>query len=65
MAIFPTFYFRQYKREKCLLRYSRAKKRLLELQKQKVRKVKKKAFFQKGLTRSFGPKMAIFQTFFF
>ena len=31
MAIFPTFYFRQYKTEKCLLRYSRAKKRLSKL----------------------------------
>ena len=31
MAIFPTFYFRQYKTEKCLLRYSRQKKRLSKL----------------------------------
>ena len=30
-AIFGTFFFRKYKREKCLLRYSRAKKRLLRL----------------------------------
>ena len=28
MASFPTVYFRQYKTEKCLSRYSRAKKRL-------------------------------------
>ena len=28
MAIFPTFFFRQYRPRKCLLEYSRAKKRL-------------------------------------
>ena len=28
MAIFPTFFFEQYRSEKCLLRYYRAKKRL-------------------------------------
>ena len=28
MAIFPTFFFRQYRPGKCLLRYSRTKKRL-------------------------------------
>ena len=31
MAIFPTFFFRQYKAGKCLLRYSRTKKRLSRL----------------------------------
>ena len=31
MAIFPTFFFRQYRPGKCLLRYSRAKKRLSRL----------------------------------
>ena len=31
MAIFPTFFFRQYKPGKCLLRYSRTKKRLSRL----------------------------------
>ena len=30
-AIFPTFFFRQYRKRKCLLRYSRTKKRLLRL----------------------------------
>ena len=28
LAIFPTFFFRQYRAGKCLLRYSRTKKRL-------------------------------------
>ena len=31
MAIFPTFFFWQYRRRKCLLRYSRTKKRLSSL----------------------------------
>ena len=31
MAIFPTFFFRQYRTGKCLLRYSRTKKRLFRL----------------------------------
>ena len=31
MAIFPTFFFRQYRPGKCLLRYSRTKKRLFRL----------------------------------
>ena len=31
MAIFPTFFFRQYRTGKCLLRYSRTKKRLPRL----------------------------------
>ena len=34
MTIFPTFFFRQYRPGKCLLRYSRAKKRLSRLLKQ-------------------------------
>ena len=31
MAIFPTFFFSQYRTGKCLLRYSRTKKRLSRL----------------------------------
>ena len=31
MAIFPTFFFRQYRTGKCLLRYSRTKKHLFRL----------------------------------
>ena len=31
MAIFPTFFFRQYRPEKCLLRYYKTKKRLSRL----------------------------------
>ena len=45
MAILPTFFFRQYRPEKCLLRYSRTKKRLSRPKKQQVRKVEKLTFF--------------------
>ena len=31
LAIFPNFFFRQYTRGKCILRYSRTQKRLLRL----------------------------------
>ena len=64
MAIFPTFFFRQYRPGKCLLRYSRTIKRLSRLWKQEVQKVAKMDIFPKGLTHGFGPKMAIFPTFF-
>ena len=39
MAIFPTFNFGQYRPGKCLLRYSRTKKRLSKRKKQKVEKL--------------------------
>ena len=48
MAIFPTFFSRQCSPGKCLLRCSRTKKRLSRLFKQKVSKVEKLTFFQRG-----------------
>ena len=48
MAIFPTFFLKQYRTGKCLLRYSRTKKRLFRLFKEEVRKVEKLTFFQRG-----------------
>ena len=48
MAIFPTFFFRKYRLEKCRLRYSRAKKRLSWLQKREVQKIEKFTFCQRG-----------------
>ena len=41
MAIFPTFFFRQDRPGKCLLRYSRTRKRLSRPKKQEVQKVEK------------------------
>ena len=46
MGIFGTFFFRQYTTGKCLLRYSKTKKRLSRIQKQEVQKVEKWPFFQ-------------------
>ena len=48
MAIFPTFFLRQYRPGKCLLRYSRTKKRNSRLKKQEVQKVEKLTFLQRG-----------------
>ena len=62
---FSDFFFRQYRPGKCLLRYSRTKKRLARLEKQQVQKVEKMAIFPKGLSHRFGLKLAIFPTFFF
>ena len=58
---FYTLFLRHYKPGKCLLRYSRTKKkRLSRLYKQQVQKV----LNIKGFTHVFSPKMAIFSTFF-
>ena len=65
MAIFPTFFFRQYKRGKCLLRYSRTKKTPFQAIKTTSSKSRKIYIFPNGLTHGFGPKMAIFPNFFF
>ena len=65
LAIFPSFDFRQYRAGKCVLRYSTTIKRLSRLYKQQVQKVEKLRFLQRGLTRGFGPKIAISQSFFF
>ena len=48
MAIFQTFCFRQCRPGKCLLRYSRTKKRLSRLEKQENQKVEKFTFFQRA-----------------
>ena len=59
LPIFPTFLFGQHTPGKCLLRYSRAKKRLSRLSKQQVQKVEQFPVFLKRLTHFFGPKRAI------
>ena len=64
MAIFPSFFFRQYRPGKCLLRYYTTKKLLSRLQKQELQKVQKIEIFPKGLTHGFNQKMAIFPSFF-
>ena len=51
--------------EKCLLRYSKTKRRLSRIIKKRSSKSRKIHIFLKGLTHGFGPKMALFPTFFF
>ena len=65
MAIFPKFFFRQYRQGKCLLRYSGTKKHLSRLEKQKSSKSRKINVFPNWITHGFVPKMAIFPNFFF
>ena len=65
MAIFSSFFFRQYRQGNYLLLYSRDKKRLYRLQKQQVENSRKIDIFPKGLTHGCGPKLAIFSTFCF
>ena len=48
MAIFPCLFFRQYRLGECVLQYSWTKKRLSSPKKNKVQKVKKLRFFQRG-----------------
>ena len=62
MVIFPTFFLKQCKPGKCLLRYSRTKKRLSRLYNQKFQKVEEVDIFPKGSTYDFRQKMAIFPT---
>ena len=47
-AFFQRFFFRQYRPGKCLLLYSRTKKRRSRLYKQEVETVGKLTFFQRG-----------------
>ena len=65
MPFFQLLFFRQNRPGKCLLRYSRTKKRLSRPKKTKSLKSRKIDIFLKGLTHGFGLKMAIFSTFFF
>ena len=64
MAILSTFSFRQYRAEKCLLRYSRVEKKPFQAIKIRRSKSGKIDIFPIGLTHGFGPKMAIYPTFF-
>ena len=65
MAIFPTYFLRQYRPRKFLLRYSRNKKTPFQGTKIRSSKSRKIDIFPKGLSHGFGPKMSIFPDFFF
>ena len=64
MTVYPTFFFSQDRPGKCLLRYSRTKKRL-SIPTTRSSKSEKIDVFPKGLTHAFGPKVAIIANFFF
>ena len=64
IAIFLTFFFCQYRREKCVLSYCRTRKRLFWLKKTRRSERQKMDFFPKRLLHGFGPKLAIFPIFF-
>ena len=65
MALLPTFFFRQFRPWKYLLRYSRTKeKKPFYAVKSKRSESRKIDIFPKGLTHGFSPKMIIFPSFF-
>ena len=64
IAIFPTFFLRQYRPRKSLLRYFRTKKHLSRLKKLTVKKVKKLTF-QKKVNPRFRSKNGHFSNIFF
>ena len=59
-----TFFFRQYRQGKCLIRYSRTKKTFFFAIKATSSKRRKIDIFTKGLTHGFCPKMTIIPTCF-
>ena len=63
MASFRTFFLKQYRPGKYLLQYSRTKNAILGYKNKKFKKPKTIIFT--FFTYGFGPKMAIFQNFFF
>ena len=62
---FQLLFFRKYRPGKCLLRYSRTKKRLSRLYNQEIQKVEEVDIFPTGLRNGFGRKMTIYPTFIF
>ena len=64
LVIFPDFNFWVNRPEKCVLRYSKRKKRLSRLYKQEVGKLEK-LDFSKGVSRRFWSKIGNFSRFLF
>ena len=65
MAIFPTFFFRQYRPGKCPFSILQSEKMPFQPKKTRSLKSRKIDILAKGLTHGFCPKMAIFPSFFF
>ena len=64
IAIFPAFFFRQYRPEKYVQRHSRTKKTILNAIKTRTSNCPKIKIFPNGLTHGFGQKINIFPFFF-
>ena len=64
MAIFPTFFLGNLRQENVFYDILERKNAFLGYKNKNYKKQKIDSF-PKGLTRGFGPKMAIFPTFFF
>ena len=64
-AIFPTFFFQAIYDRKMSFATFQNKKTPFQAIKRRSSKSRKTDIFSKGLTQGFGPKMAIFPTFFF
>ena len=65
MAIFPTFFFQAIQARKMSFMIFQNEKTPFQAIKTRSPKSRKIDIFAKGLTHGFGPKMAIFPTFFF
>ena len=65
MAIFPTFFFQAIQARKMSFMIFQNEKTPFQAIKRRIQKSAKIDTFPKGLTHGFGPKMAIFPTFFF
>ena len=63
--VFLSFYLRQNRPEKCVSRYSRKEKRLLQTIKTRSLKSRKFVFFAKGLVHDFWSKIGNFSIFLF
>ena len=64
MAIFPTFFFQAIQPKKMTFMTFQNEKTPFQAIKTRSSKTRKIDIFPKGITHGFGPKMAIFQTFF-
>ena len=65
MATFPIFFFQAIQPKKMCLKIFQNEKTTFQVIKTRTSKCPKIEVFPKGLTHGFGPKMAIFSTFFF
>ena len=61
---FRLFFFRQYRPGRCVYDILEGKGAFLGYENKKFKKSKNLSFFQRGLVHGFGPKLAIFPSFY-